>query len=166
MTHLSAQSLLFVPDEPTMLRLGACIAQSCPSKALIYLEGELGVGKTTLVRGMLAGCGYTDRVKSPTYTLVEPYVLTHRTLYHFDLYRLKSPEELEQLGIRDFLAAMAVCIVEWPEQGMPFLPQPDLRCRITFSDSGRNMEFTAFSALGQDIVQTVFREFSGYTTRT
>jgi len=123
-------------------------------RALIFLEGDLGAGKTTLVRGFLEARGYTGRVKSPTYTLIEPYELSDGRLYHLDLYRLGHPEELEYLGLREMLEEDAVLLVEWPQRGAGWLPEPDLVVRLEYAGQGtaRRALLEPRTATGEEVV--------------
>lgn len=118
-------------------QFGAELLRLLPAKCLIYLEGDLGAGKTTLVRGFLRAAGFTGAVKSPTYTLVEEYAVDDLTVFHFDLYRLTDPEELEWIGVRDYFARDSVCFIEWPAMGKGFLPEPDWVIRLVVQGSGR-----------------------------
>jgi tRNA threonylcarbamoyladenosine biosynthesis protein TsaE len=131
-----------VATEADMERLGAALAPRLHAGIMLFLHGELGAGKTTFVRGILRGLRYTGAVKSPTYTLVEPYQLAGLTVYHFDLYRLNDPEELEFLGVRDYLEGSGVCLVEWAERGAGVLPVPDLDITIERQEDGRVVRFT------------------------
>lgn len=141
-----------LPDEPATLDLGARLAAVCPQRCVVFLQGNLGAGKTTLVRGFLRGLGYTGIVKSPTYTLVEPYEIADHKVFHFDLYRLNDPQELAEIGLRDYLADPSICLIEWPEQGGKWLPIADLTCYIRSLDSGRQLAMTANTPCGQQIV--------------
>jgi tRNA threonylcarbamoyladenosine biosynthesis protein TsaE len=118
---------------------GAELYKSMPSKSLIFLQGDLGAGKTTLVRGFLRAAGYKGTVKSPTYTLVEEYTIGCRKIFHFDLYRVADPEELEWIGIRDYLDQDSVCFIEWPDKGKGFLPEPDNVITLKTQGYGRSL---------------------------
>ncbi len=145
-------------DEFAMVSLGADLARALESPAVVYLEGELGMGKTTLARGVLQALGHTGAVKSPTYTLVEPYELATQTVYHFDLYRLGDPEELEYMGIRDYFDAANLALVEWPGQGRGVLPPPDLVVRIEVAGSGRRLGFEALTQRGVECLRRLSGE--------
>ena len=173
---------LQIMSEEAMTELGACLAKWVRLGAVIYLEGDLGAGKTTLVRGFLRAFGHQGAVKSPTFTLVEPYSLEnnifynyneledvlkpdddneHLTeekaelraddvkIYHFDLYRLEDPEELEYVGIRDYLDGQAIALIEWPEKGYGVLPGADLIIKITHQNQGREVELLSQSENGR-----------------
>jgi tRNA threonylcarbamoyladenosine biosynthesis protein TsaE len=137
--------------EAAQIAFGQRIAGHLRVPSVIYLEGDLGAGKTTLVRGVLRGLGYRGSVRSPTYTLLEPYELPVMRLYHLDLYRLSDPQELEYLGLRDLLDEQSLLLVEWPERGKGTLPPPDLRIRIDHAGEGRNLELVAESPRAQTL---------------
>ena len=124
-----------------MMKLGGKLAELFSTGGLIFLNGDLGAGKTTLVRGLLRSLAYQGIVKSPTYTLVEPYEIKGRKIYHFDLYRLADPEELEYMGGRDYWNSDALCIIEWPEKAQGYLPEADLVVNIEYLDEGRDASF-------------------------
>lgn len=132
-------------NEQETEQLGAELWRVLPEKCLIFLKGDLGAGKTTLTRGVLRAAGHKTVVKSPTYTLVEEYDVTDRKVFHFDLYRLKDPEELEWMGMRDYLAQQSLCFIEWPELGKGFLPEPDVVLTLSTLAEGREAEINVFS---------------------
>ena len=141
-----------VPDEDAMVALGAALAAVSPPGLVVYLQGDLGMGKTTFCRGFIQALGHTGAVKSPTYTLVEPYRLGQIDVYHFDLYRLGDATELEFIGIRDYFAADSLCLVEWPERGAGALPPADLTITIEPAGSSRSVRVRVGSVLGSTVL--------------
>ena len=139
--------------EAATLALGATIAPALRPGMVIYLKGELGAGKTTLARGILRALGVTDRVKSPTYTLVEPYIISSLYLYHFDFYRLRNPDEWVDAGFRDYFNATAVCLVEWPEKAGTQLPAADMTIDLTVDDDARNAMLRADTEAGTNCLR-------------
>jgi len=139
-------------DDDATAALGAALAKALAPGLAIHLHGDLGAGKTALTRAMLHAAGHVGKVKSPTYTLSEPYriELGGRTvnLIHFDLYRMSSPEEFLDAGFREDFNGENICVVEWPEKGEPVLPPPDLNITLTVAGSGRDVELQALSHLG------------------
>ncbi|RDL24706.1 MULTISPECIES: tRNA (adenosine(37)-N6)-threonylcarbamoyltransferase complex ATPase subunit type 1 TsaE [Pseudomonas] len=140
---------LYLADEQAMSDFGARIARVTQGHGLIFLVGNLGMGKTTLSRGIIRGLGHVGAVKSPTFTLVEPYEIGDIRAFHFDLYRLVDPEELEFLGIRDYFDDDALCLIEWPDKGAGFLPKPDLTITISPQDSGRSLNILSQGSRGE-----------------
>ncbi|MFM8443388.1 MAG: tRNA (adenosine(37)-N6)-threonylcarbamoyltransferase complex ATPase subunit type 1 TsaE [Methylococcus sp.] len=148
MTEISIE----LPDEASTLRLARAIMSRLAPGGLIFLRGSLGAGKTCFVRGCLRQAGYQGAVKSPTFTLVEPYSLPGGRVYHFDLYRLNDPEELEWMGIRDYLESEAICFMEWPERGEGCLPRPDLDIDLQYAGSGRRATLRGVSPRGVELL--------------
>lgn len=144
---------MIIETDSAMRTLGAQLAQVCPMRCVIYLLGELGAGKSTLARGFLHALGHEGAVRSPTYTLVEPYDLPQRQVYHLDLYRLADPEELEFLGLRDWLDRDAILLVEWPQKGEGVLPSADLVVDIRYAGTAREVSLTAMSDTGKRFIE-------------
>lgn len=149
---------LFLANEEATVSLGQQLAQSALRLAVgatIFLDGTLGAGKTTFCRGVLNALGHSGAVKSPTYTLVEPYELSPLPVFHFDLYRLADPEELEYMGIRDYFSENTLRLVEWPEKGAGILPLPDLSLRFSVSGEGRTVTIEGISERGDKIIMAL-----------
>ena len=142
----------YLPDEDATNALGAALARALVPGLVIYLHGDLGAGKTALTRALLRAAGHSGTVKSPTYTLSEPYSVrldgAPVNVIHYDLYRMSSPEEFLDAGFRDDFDGNNICIVEWPEKGEPVLPPPDVRVSLSVAGQGRDVELNALSHLG------------------
>jgi tRNA threonylcarbamoyladenosine biosynthesis protein TsaE len=145
---MADESSVLLADESATLRLGAALAAGISRGHVLHLRGELGAGKTTLVRGLLRELGHTGRVKSPTYGLVELYVVSRLNLYHFDFYRFKDKQEWLNSGFREYFNQDSACIVEWPERAGDLLSPPDLEIRLAFDGHGRRASMAANSAFG------------------
>lgn len=146
-----------VPSADAMRAIGARLAEAILAASLdaplvIGLSGDLGAGKTTLVGGLLAQLGHVGPARSPTYSLIEPYRLAERDVYHCDLYRLKDPAELEDLGLRDLLLGPSILLVEWPERAGERLRAPDLQLALAYTDHGRQLALEPASAAGRRVV--------------
>lgn len=142
-----------IPDAVAMETLGAELAHAVTEALVVHLHGDLGAGKTTLARGVLRGFGHSGSVRSPTYTLIEPYEFADRTVYHLDLYRLGDAEELEWIGIRDLLDNNSLALIEWPERGVGVLPPADLVIHIDYREAGRSVRIEALSPPGERIIR-------------
>jgi tRNA threonylcarbamoyladenosine biosynthesis protein TsaE len=153
----------FLADERATIAVGDGLAQVVLAQdeqndkmqpaLIVYLKGDLGAGKTTLTRGFVRGMGHQGNVKSPTYTLVEPYELPPWQVYHFDLYRLGDAEELEYMGIRDYFAENCCCLIEWPEKGAGILAKADIVIELDYQDEQRTVALCAASARGEAVLQ-------------
>jgi len=147
---------LFLADDTASILLGQQIALNIPQQQfVIHLKGDLGAGKTTFSRGLIQALGHDGNVKSPTYTLVEHYQLNNRDIFHFDLYRLSEPEELDYLGIDDYFSGNALCLIEWPQQAGNALPQPDLLIELSYHEAGRMVEITALSKTAEQLINNL-----------
>jgi tRNA threonylcarbamoyladenosine biosynthesis protein TsaE len=138
-----------LPDEAATLALGARVAHALAPGLSVWLQGDLGAGKTTLTRGILRELGFQGRVKSPTYTLVELYELSRFNLYHFDLYRFNDPDEWEDAGFREYFNPTSVCLVEWPDKAGGRLPPPDVLLRFEIPDVGRSVWLEGLTEAGR-----------------
>lgn len=147
-------------DASAMVDLGGRVAAAAVPGLVLYLEGELGSGKTTLSRGIIRGLGHVGAVKSPTYTLVEPYTLAGQAVYHFDFYRLGDPEELEFMGVRDYFDGASICLIEWPGRGRGVLPPPDLVITIASEGPGRRLWLRATTRRGIAVVESLRQDAS------
>ena len=127
---------IIIKTAAAMQKLGAKLAQNCQPGDVIYLIGDLGAGKTTLVRGFLRQLGVVDHVRSPTFTLVEPYLAACGMVNHFDLYRMTSAEEFYYIGGKDYFTPHSICLLEWPEHGKGFIPEANVICNIDFNPGG------------------------------
>ena len=133
-------------------QLAAAVKDEIKSGIIVYLHGDLGAGKTTLTRGFIQGLGHKGAVKSPTYTLVEPYELGSWRAYHFDLYRLGDPEELEFMGIRDYFDEQSSSFIEWPEKGHGLLPKADLDLYLSYQEEQRVIEIKGNTSKGRELL--------------
>jgi tRNA threonylcarbamoyladenosine biosynthesis protein TsaE len=138
-----------LPDATATEALGAALAAGVAPGRVLHLRGDLGSGKTTLVRGLLRALGYAGRVKSPSYTLVEPYEVSSLHFYHFDFYRFKDRSEWLSSGFREYFNPHSVCVVEWPEKAEDLLAPPDLELQLQFAGAGRRAIVKACSPSGE-----------------
>lgn len=151
-----------LPDVSATAALGTALARAVeatrPVTAVLYLDGELGAGKTTLTRALLAGLGHPGRVPSPTYTLVEPYTVSGYRVLHVDLYRISDPGEVDYLGLKEELGPGSLLIVEWPHRADGHLPAADLELLLTLEGEGRGVRLRAVSPAGQALLDRVIAE--------
>ncbi|WP_240732800.1 tRNA (adenosine(37)-N6)-threonylcarbamoyltransferase complex ATPase subunit type 1 TsaE [Halioglobus maricola] len=147
------QIKLTAKDEQAMVQCGHLLARAIEPGTVVHLVGDLGMGKTTLSRGIVQAHGHKGAVKSPTYTIVEPYEFAELNLYHFDLYRLGDPEELEFMGIRDYFTDDSICLVEWPERGDGVLPPADLVINIERKGAGRELQLQSGTDQGNRVLE-------------
>ena len=145
----------FLPEEAATLKLGASLAEVLQPGMVIFLEGDLGAGKTTLTRGILRGLGFDGRVKSPTYTLVESYPLSSLYFYHFDLYRFSDPLEWEDAGLRDYFNAQSICLIEWADKAEGLLPAPDWIISLHPEGEGRQIRIEPRSERGASCLKNL-----------
>lgn len=148
----NATMMICLPDEAAHVAFGDSLGRALAGRGVVHLEGELGAGKTTLARGILHAYGHRGAVKSPTYTLVEPYRLAGLQVNHFDLYRLGDPEELEFIGARDLFGDDSLNLIEWPSRGAGWLPIPDLVVSLSVSGTGRQAHLKAETAYGEAVI--------------
>lgn len=148
-----------LPDEAATLALGAALAASLEPGLAIHLSGELGAGKTTLVRGVLRALGHAGPVKSPTYTLVEVYEVSRLNLHHFDFYRFRDPTEWIDAGFRESFNGLNVSLIEWPEKAGGLLPPGDMQITLLASGSGRNVSLQANSPGGMRLLENAASRF-------
>lgn len=151
--HHKPQITRHLAAETDTLALGAALARGLRAGMVVYLTGELGAGKTTLARGMLSAVGVAERVKSPSFALVEPYIISKLYLYHFDFYRIKSSDEWSDAGLRECFNTDSVCLVEWPEKAGARLPAPDLTIDLAIEGSGRRAALSAATEAGRRCIQ-------------
>ena len=160
MNRVLVNKQYYLADEGQQVALARTVAQHLNSSFILFLKGDLGTGKTTFARGFIQASGFAGVVKSPTYTLVEPYPISNnRICYHFDLYRMANPEELEFIGARDYFNDNDVCLVEWPEKAEGFLPSPDWICEFSYHNKGRNLSISALTDKGEKLMLQVFSNF-------
>lgn len=162
MTGVQREGCVFLEDESATESAGAALGRAAtqvcgglPKALMVYLQGDLGAGKTCLARGVMRGLGHAGAVKSPTYTLLEPYEDARIPVCHFDLYRLGDPGEVEFLGVDECFGAGRLCLVEWPERGAGVLPPADLVIRLTPHQGGRHLHWRAPGPAGAQLVESL-----------
>jgi tRNA threonylcarbamoyladenosine biosynthesis protein TsaE len=157
-TTIIGERRCLLPDAAATVSAGAQIAAGICGGMVIALSGELGAGKTTLVRGMLKGMGWSGSVKSPSYTLVEHYFVSSLYFYHFDFYRFRDPDEWRYTGFAEYFRADSICVIEWPERIAPWLPEIDLNVHLEYADLGRALTLRAATAAGRACLENFSAE--------
>lgn len=153
MTIDKPKTVLFLEDEVATINWAREFSSQLCAPLVIYLSGDIGAGKTTLVRAMLRSLGIEHAIKSPTFSLVESYSCAAFLIHHFDLYRIHNEEELEYIGFRDFFSKQAICCVEWPEQAPSVLPTPDVHLKLAEKEFGRQLEIKVLTEAGQKVLK-------------
>lgn len=151
---------VLLADEAATLAAGAKFSQCAVAGLVIFLHGDLGAGKTTFTRGFIHGLGFAGKVKSPTYTLVEPYPFNDLTVYHFDLYRFIDEEEWEAAGFREYFNPNSICLIEWPEKAGYLLPEPDIHVHLMHEGLQRKIQFLANTAQGEQCLASILTQAS------
>ena len=144
---------LILDNEVATLACGDKFSRMMTNGLVVYLHGDLGAGKTTFVRGVLHGLGHVGKVKSPTYTLVEPYIIFNYNIYHFDLYRFRDEEVWDAAGFRDYFNVQSICMIEWPDKAKNVLPEPDIHVHLSLYQNARKIQFSAGSPLGKQCIE-------------
>ena len=145
---------MYLEDDTSTLELGASVARLCRAPLVLYLRGDLGAGKTTFARGFIRALGHSGRVKSPTFSLQESYIIENTILFHFDLYRIQDPGELEFIGIRDASGeADSICLIEWPERGEGAIPKADIELAFRHAGEGRQVDLHGRSEKGRSVTR-------------
>lgn len=153
-----ADFTITLQSESETIAFASRLAKLLHGGMVVYLQGDLGAGKTTFCRGVIQALGHMGHVKSPTYTLVEPYDLSGLQVYHFDLYRLHDAEELEFMGIRDYFSPQSLCLIEWPERGAGMLPNPDITISLRHVMTERSLQITVHSAQAETLLTVLMAD--------
>lgn len=152
MSEVDESFELVVRSEDEMMLVAGMMAELSKGRGFFFFSGALGVGKTTFCRGLVRHFGFEGAVKSPTFTLVEPYELDRASIYHFDLYRLNDPKELEYIGLEEYFIPSSMCLLEWPEKGDGYLPECDLLLEISVKEGVRHIVFSSGTENGVSIL--------------
>nr|BET44386.1 MAG: tRNA (adenosine(37)-N6)-threonylcarbamoyltransferase complex ATPase subunit type 1 TsaE [Candidatus Aschnera chinzeii] len=150
------KNTILLANENKTINLGYQLAKNMKNNFILFLYGNIGVGKTTLVRGFLQGLGYENNIKSPSYSIIESYLVSDYSVYHIDLYRLNNAREFEILGMRDFLSFNSICLFEWPQNGGHYLPTPDLVIKLSYHLYGRKAKLISHTMYGNIVLQKIF----------